>query len=517
MVQPYISLIAFPDAINYYFSMPLLNERAAGILLAISSLPSPYGIGSFGEAARNWLRFLQTAGQKYWQILPLGPTSWGDSPYQSFSAFAISSYYIDLDILIGQNLLTEEEVKPIAWGRRADAVNYAALYRHREAILRRACERFKARGNTEAFDSFCSNNRFWLEDYCLFMAIKKKNKGRSWLNWSDDLKLRNDAALKKIKKRYAADMYYYSFVQYTAYSQWQEIRNYGRSLGIAIIGDIPIYVAADSADAWANSDIFLLGEDRKPLRVAGCPPDPFAAGGQLWGNPLYHWDIIAENGFAWWIARLRSSFSLYDIVRIDHFRGFESYYSIDAHASDASGGEWVKGPGLDFIDAINRELPDAAIIAEDLGYLTPEVKALLKASGYPGMKILQFAFDSRESSGYMPYTYDRNCVVYTGTHDNSTSVGWFKAADPDDVRMALDFFGINNQKEGNWAFIRSALACVADTAIIPMQDYLGFDDRARMNIPSTLGGRNWQWRMLPNAANADLAHKILQLTRINGR
>jgi len=488
-------------------------ERAAGILLAVSSLPSPYGIGSFGEAAREWLRFLKDSGQKYWQILPLGPTGWGDSPYQSFSAFAISAYYIDLDILIEQRLLLPEEVNAVRWGKKAGAVDYAALYRRREPLLRLAWARFKPHAE---FDKFCSQNNFWLDDYSLFMAIKKKHRGRSWLEWEEPLKLRENAAMQKAKRKLAAEIRYYSFVQYIALSQWQEIKNYARSMGIAIIGDMPIYAAADSADAWANSELFLLDEKRRPLRVAGCPPDSFTSSGQLWGNPLYRWDKIAETGFAWWIARLRFNFSLYDIVRIDHFRGFESFFSIDADAADASGGEWVKGPGLAFIEAVNRELPGAAIIAEDLGFLTEEVRALLKASGYPGMKVLQFAFDSREPGGYMPYTYERNCVVYTGTHDNSTTPGWFNSAPPESVRYALDFFGLNNRREGHWAFIRCALASVAHTAIIPMQDYLGLDDRARMNTPSTPGG-NWQWRMPPGAAKPALAREIRRLTALFGR
>ena len=499
----------------------LLDQRASGILLAVSSLPSPYGIGSFGETAREWLRFLKAAGQKYWQILPLGPTGWGDSPYQSFSAFALSPYYIDLPVLIEQGLLTPEEVNAVRWGKRAGAVDYAALYRRREPLLLRACERFKKQSADTAqaaeFDAFCSRNKLWLKDYSLFMALKKKHRGLPWLDWDDPLKLREAAALKEMRRNYADDIYYYSFVQYTAYVQWQEIRNYARELGIAIIGDMPIYVAADSADAWANSELFLLDNARRPLKVAGCPPDPFSAGGQLWGNPLYRWDIIAGTGYAWWIARLRSGFSLYDIVRIDHFRGFESYFSIDSGASDASDGKWVKGPGLDFIETVNRKLPGASIIAEDLGYLTAEVQALLKASGYPGMKVLQFAFDSREASSYMPYTYERNCVVYTGTHDNPTALGWFKSANPQDIQFALDFFGIASGKKGNWPFIRCALASAANTAIIPMQDYLNLDDRARMNTPSTLGGINWQWRMLPNAITPALTEKIRRLTALYGR
>jgi len=496
-----------------------MAERAAGILLAVSSLPSPYGIGSLGESARAWLRFLKDSGQRYWQILPLGPTGWGDSPYQSFSAFAISSYYIDLDTLIEQGLLLAEEVNALRWGRRPDKVDYSALYRRREPLLRLAFARFNAQPHEaqSEFDAFCARHSSWLDDYSLFMALKKKLRGRSWLEWEKPLKLRESAAMRRMKRKLAAEMRYYSFAQYIAYAQWRQIKGYARSLGIAIIGDMPIYVAADSADAWANSELFLLDEERNPLRVAGCPPDFFSAGGQLWGNPLYRWDKIAATDFAWWIARLRFNFTLYDIVRIDHFRGFESFFAIDARASDASGGEWVKGPGLAFIEAVNRALPGAAIIAEDLGFLTDEVRALLKASGYPGMKVLQFAFDSREpDSGYLPYAYDRNCVVYTGTHDNATTPGWFKSAHPDDVKLALDFLGLNNCKEAYGAFIRCALSSVADTAIIPMQDYLGLDDRARMNTPSTIGG-NWQWRMAPNAATPALAAKIRHLTALYGR
>jgi len=498
----------------------MLTNRAAGILLPVSSLPSPYGIGSFGDAAREWLRFLKACGQKYWQILPLGPTGWGDSPYQSFSAFAISPYYVDLSALIEQKLLLESGCAAIRWGRRADAVDYGTLYQHRETILHLACERFitNARAAKKtAFDEFRSANSFWLDDYSLFMALKEKHKGRSWLEWDKPLKLRDNTTLEKIKAQLASETYFHSFVQFLAHTQWQAIRDYARKLDIAIIGDMPIYVASDSSDAWSNSALFQLDEERKLLRVAGCPPDPFAKSGQLWGNPLYRWDVIAETGFDWWLARLRSGFDLYDVVRIDHFRGFESYYSIDANAHDAVDGEWVKGPGLQFIEAVNRELPNAAIIAEDLGFLTPEVKSLLAASGYPGMKVLQFAFDSREESCYIPYLYERNCVVYTGTHDNSTTLGWLQTAAPDDVRFALDFFGLKNGKEANWGFIRCALASVANTAIIPMQDYLGLDDRARINIPATLGGNNWCWRMLPAAANSALAEKICRLTAICGR
>jgi 4-alpha-glucanotransferase len=492
----------------------VLGPRAAGILLAVSSLPSPWGIGSFGEAAREWVRFLKSAGQTYWQILPLGPTSWGDSPYQSFSAFAINPYYIDLDTLVEAGLLGGDEVQSVRWGGRPDKTAYAVLYRHREPLLRRAFSRFSPGGD---FRRFRAENNFWLEDYGLFMALKKSRRGKAWLDWPEPERSRNPEALTRRREAGAAEIEYHAFVQYLAYSQWKNIKDYANREGVQVIGDMPIYTALDSADTWAHRELFYLDGEGRPLSVAGCPPDPFSGQGQLWGNPLYRWDVIRETGFAWWLSRLRMSLDLYDVVRIDHFRGLESYYAIQAGAADARGGEWIKGPGMDFIGAVHRGLPGARIIAEDLGYLTPEVKALLRASGYPGMKVLQFAFDSRESGDYMPHSYERNSVVYTGTHDNTTALGWFKSAPPEDVETALDYFGLKNRREGNWAFIRCALSSVAATAIIPMQDYLGLDGRARMNTPSTLGGDNWRWRMLPAAASPGLAKKIRRLTAITGR
>jgi 4-alpha-glucanotransferase len=491
-----------------------LGPRASGILLAVSSLPSPYGIGSFGEAAREWVRFLKSAGQTYWQILPLGPTSWGDSPYQSFSAFAISSYYIDLDTLVEGGLLSGDEVRNVRWGGRPDKTAYAVLYRRREPLLRLAFARFRP---DESFHRFREENAFWLEDYGLFMALKKKRKGKSWLDWPGPERSRSPKPLARRRETCASDIEYHAFVQYLAHTQWKNIKGYANREGVQVIGDMPIYVALDSADTWANRELFYLDGDCRPISVAGCPPDPFSDRGQLWGNPLYRWDVIKKTGFAWWLSRLRVSLDLYDVVRIDHFRGLESYYAIQAGASDARSGEWVPGPGMDFINAVQQGLPGARIIAEDLGYLTPEVKALLRASGYPGMKVLQFAFDSREAGDYMPHGYERNSVVYTGTHDNTTALGWFKAARREDAETALDYFGLKNSRQGNWAFIRCALSSVAATAIIPMQDYLGLDGRARMNTPSTLGGDNWRWRMVPGVASPGLAEKILRLTRITGR
>jgi len=499
-----------------FMESKVLNERAAGILLAVSSLPS-YGIGSFGQAARDWLGFLKAAGQKYWQILPLGPTGWGDSPYQSFSAFAISSYYVDLDGLAELGLLAKEELEAANRGQRAGRVDYAALYRRRGPLLRLACGRFRAKGGSAGFESFRGENAFWLDDYALFMAIKKRHKGRPWHEWEEGPKLREKPALRLAGSELADDVYYYAFVQYIAHEQWRELRLCAAGLGVAIIGDMPIYVAGDSCDVWANPELFQLDEKLRPLRVAGCPPDPFSASGQLWGNPLYRWDRIEETGFEWWIRRLRSGFGLYDVMRIDHFRGLESYFSIDARAENAMGGEWVKGPGLAFVEAVNRGLPGAAIIAEDLGYLTPEVRALLEASGYPGMKVLQFAFDSREPGDYVPYTYGRNCVVYTGTHDNPTTLGWFRSAPRPDAAFALEFLGARGEREGVRSLVRCALSSVANTAVIPMQDHLCLDNRARMNVPSTLGGGNWSWRMPAKAAGPGLAEKIRALTVLYGR
>ena len=493
-------------------------------MLALSSLHSPRGIGDFGESALEWLRFLRDAGQKYWQILPLGPTGWGDSPYQSFSAFAISPYYISLDDLIRRKLLWERVASYKIWGSSAALTDYYTLYRRRWRYLRLASFSFTVSASDESrkdFERFREENSFWLEDFALFTAIKKKLRGKAWTEWDEDLRRREPAAMKAARDKLSEETLNHSIIQYFAFEQWRGLREAARALGVAIIGDMPMYVAADSADAWACGRLFQLDEDQRPLRVAGCPPDPFSAKGQLWGNPLYRWDRMEEEGFAWWIARLRAAFGLYDALRIDHFRGFESYFSIDPKARDASGGEWVKGPGLAFIRAIHAALPGANIIAEDLGYLTPEVKALLRASGYPGMKVLQFAFDSREPGEYAPHTYERNSVVYTGTHDNPTARGWFACASGEDAAFARDFLGARGAVGGGQAMIRCALASAPNTAIIPMQDYLGLNNRARMNRPSTVGGSNWRWRMtepqFKRAIEGGLAERMRRLAEVYGR
>jgi 4-alpha-glucanotransferase len=485
-------------------------DRSAGILLAVFSLPSPYGIGSFGEDARRWIDFLHEAGQRYWQILPLGPTGWGDSPYQSFSAFALSPYYIDLDTLAARGLLAKADIAAADWGKDPSAVDYAALYASRETLLRAA---FRAHQDRSAVDAFVKKNAAWLPDFALFMALKRRNGARSWLEWDAPLRFRDEAALADARKDLADDTAYHYFAQYTAFTQWAALKRYAAGKHVEIIGDMPIYVSMDSADTWANHTLFQLDEHRRPVRVAGCPPDPFAAGGQLWGNPLYDWDALGARGFDWWISRIRENLALFDLVRIDHFRGFESYFSIPAQDRDARNGKWVKGPDAAFADTIRRELPGARIIAEDLGYVTPEVAALLARSGFPGMKVLQFAFDSRENSDYMPYTYPRNCVVYTGTHDNPTVKGWLQGALPEDAALARAYLGTD---AADRAFVRCALSSVADTCIIPLQDYLGLGNEARINTPSTPAG-NWRWRMPADFASGGLAASIRTLTQIYGR
>ena len=486
--------------------------RSAGVLLACSSLPSPYGIGSFGEAARAWLRFLRDAGQKYWQILPLGVTGWGDSPYQSFSAFAISPYYIDLDALVAEGLLSPDECD-LPWGRSPAKVDYAALYRRRKTVLRKAFERS---AESEERAAFYRENADWLDDYALFMALKERHRGLSWTAWEDGARLRDGAALSRFRSRNKRLVEYYRFEQFLAFRQWRALKAEAAALGVSIIGDMPIYVALDSADVWSAPALFELDEQLAPLRVAGCPPDPFSATGQLWGNPLYRWDRHKESGFAWWIRRLSMSFSLFDVLRIDHFRGLESYYAIAAGETDARNGVWVKGPGTAFIDALRGAFGSPPVIAEDLGYLSEELRALLAYSAFPGMKVLQFAFDSRESGDYMPWNYEKNSVVYTGTHDNTTSAAWFTEARACDAERARLFFGISRPAEGHWAFIRAALSAVSSLAVIPFQDYLGLGAAARMNTPSRLGG-NWQWRCPPHAATPELACRIRALAEVYGR
>ena len=492
-----------------------MKKRCSGILMPVSSLPGGYGIGSMGQAARDFVDFLVLAGQSVWQILPVGPTSYGDSPYQSFSAFAANPYFIDLDALEQRGLLTHDEIARFDFGPDApEGIDYGALFRTRFAVLELAVRRFDA--GEDAFRDFCAANAFWLDDYALFMALKAENGMRAFSLWPKDVRARRPAALAAARARLAGQVRFWQVVQYLFYEQWAALKAYANAKGVEFIGDIPIYVSPDSSDLWADPSLFQVDADGALTEVAGCPPDAFAADGQLWGNPLYNWDVHLKTGCAWWIRRLRHASAVYDVVRIDHFRGFESYYAIPARDKTAVNGVWRKGPGTAFIDVIRRKLPDVRIIAEDLGYLTDDVKALLRASGFPGMKVLQFAFDSREESDYLPHNYTQNSVVYTGTHDNTTTADWELSAPAGDVAFARRYLDVEGDADFTRRFIRAALASVSDTAVIPMPDWLGLGAEARINTPSTLGG-NWLWRMDPAALTDALAADILALTKLYGR
>lgn len=488
--------------------------RASGILLPIFSLPSDYGIGTLGEQAFRFVDFLAAAGQSCWQILPLGPTSFGDSPYQSFSVFAGNPYFIDLMLLEQDGLLLPEEYQNVDFGDSSVYIDYSKLFLNRFAVLRCAFERGFAR-DKKAVSAFLKKSA-WLSDYALFMALKFKFEQKEWSLWDEDIRTRTPQAIKKYKSELADDINFWVYTQFLFFRQWESLKKYANSRGVKFIGDIPIYVAQDSADTWVTPQIFLLDEGGVPCEVAGVPPDGFSATGQLWGNPLYDWEALKARDYDWWVERVRAVLKLYDIVRIDHFRGFDSYYAIPSGDKTAENGEWRKGPGMELFRVLRRELSEMNIIAEDLGFLTSSVRRLLKSSGYPGMKVLQFAFDSREESDYLPHNYQKNCVVYTGTHDNDTVCGWFKTAPPEDVRFCRRYLRLSEKEGLHWGFIKGAWSSVAELSIAGMQDFLGLGSGSRINIPSTLGG-NWRWRMQKRAINAPLAARILQMTKTYGR
>ena len=480
--------------------------RTSGILMHISSLPSPYGIGTMGKEARKFVDFLDKAGQTYWQILPICPTSYGDSPYQSFSSFAGNPYFIDLDYLCKDKLLTKKECLSYEWGNNPEFVEYGTLYESRFPLLKKAYQRFK-KALPDDFAGFCKKNSDWLEDYALFMALKDANGGIAWFEWNKDLKLRKPAAIAAAKEELAEDVEFWKMLQYLFFKQWTELKAYANEKGIQIIGDVPIYVAGDSADVWANPGQFYLDENLDPIDVSGCPPDAFSDDGQLWGNPLFRWDAMKKDGYTWWTKRIKAMSELYDVVRIDHFRGFDSYYAIPAKDKTARNGEWREGPGMDLFNTLEKKLGKLNIIVEDLGYLTPSVKQLLKDTGFPGMKLIQFAFDSREESDYLPHTYPKNCVVYTGTHDNDTIMGWFKTAPKESVKYAKEYLRLNKEEGYNWGTMKAVWGSVGDMAIVPMQDILGIGSEGRMNTPSTLG-MNWKWRAVDGQITTALAKKV---------
>ncbi|MBD5521550.1 MAG: 4-alpha-glucanotransferase [Lachnospiraceae bacterium] len=489
--------------------------RKSGILLPVSSIPSKYGIGTFSKQAYEFVDLLEQAGQTYWQILPLGPTGYGDSPYQSFSTFAGNPYYIDLEALIEEGYLTKKDCDSYDFGDNEEYIDYEKIYFSRFKVLRTAYENSNV-SETKEYQDFANENSYWLDDYALYMAVKNSFDGISFIEWDEDIRLRKKEALDKYREKYQDEIDFYKFQQFMFAKQWFALKEYANKKNVKIIGDIPIYVAFDSSDTWANPELFQLDKNLIPVAVAGCPPDAFSKTGQLWGNPLYRWDYHKKTDYEWWMKRIAYCYKLYDVVRIDHFRGFDEYYSIPYGNPTAEIGQWEKGPGYDIFKTMKTKLGKKAVIAEDLGFLTDSVLKLVKKTGYPGMKILQFAFDSREESDYLPHNYTSNCVVYTGTHDNDTTLGWLKCMKRRDVAFAKRYLNTKKNKDIQWEFIRAAMASVADTCIIPMQDYLGLGSEARINIPSTLG-LNWKWRMLPDAFNEELAIKIRNMTKLYSR
>lgn len=489
--------------------------RSSGVLMHISSLPSPYGIGTMGKEARKFVDFLEKSAQAYWQVLPVGPTSYGDSPYQSFSAFAGNPYFIDLNILVKQRFLTKKECESYSWGKKEQEVDYGLLYENRYRLFRQAYVRFRKK-LPEDYEEFCQKQEGWLSDYALFMALKNQNDGAPWTKWEHGLKFRVPEAIENAKKELTEEMEFFKMLQYLFYQQWAELKEYANAKGIRIVGDTPIYVAADSADVWANPSLFYLDEERDPIDVAGCPPDAFSDDGQLWGNPLFRWDVMKEDGYAWWILRIAHMAKLFDVVRIDHFRGFDSYYAIPYGDLNAKGGEWRKGPGMDLFCMIEKKLGRQNIIVEDLGFLTDSVYKLVEDSGFPGMKLLQFAFDSREDGDYLPHNYQNHCVVYTGTHDNDTILGWMKTAPKDSVKFAKEYLRLTKEEGYHWGMMKAAWGSVAELAVVTMQDLLGLGSEARMNTPSTLGC-NWKWRMKKDALSNKLAGRIRSNMQLYGR
>ena len=487
--------------------------RTSGILMHITSLPGEYGVGTMGKQAYEFVDFLKKAGQSIWQILPLTPTGFGDSPYQSCSTFAGNHYLIDLPTLVQEGLLTEQDLEGIRWNISEDKVDFGLLYNNRLKVLRAAYGRFTPGADYEAF---CAENSSWLPDFALFMALKDKFGGKPWYEWEEKLKFRDPDAIWAARGELKEQISFFSFVQYLFFKQWTALHDYAQKSGITIIGDVPIYVPRDSAEVWSSPELFQMDEKLDPKAVAGCPPDAFSADGQLWGNPLYRWDAVAADGYSWWIRRLAAAGKLYDVVRMDHFRAFAGYWSVPFGDKTAKGGQWITGPGMDFISAVKEALPELKLIAEDLGYLTQDVLDLRDASGYPGMKVLQFAFDSREPSDYLPHTYTANSVCYTGTHDNMTTRQWLETGTPEMQRYATEYMRLSKEEGMVWGVIRTAMSSVSDTCVIPLQDYLDLGAEARMNFPGTTNS-NWTWRAKDGMIVDALAEKIRHLTTLYAR
>lgn len=479
-------------------------DRASGILMHISSLPSPYGIGTMGKAAYEYADFLKSAGQKYWQLLPLGPTGFGDSPYQSFCSAAGNPYFIDLDMLIDEGILTRIEVESLDWGDKATAIDYGILYENRYKVLRTA----KVKGwplYEEQIDEFVNTNN-WVKDYARFMALKEANGGLAWTDWT----------ITDFDETMYEDFDLHVFIQYLFYKQWYQLRKYVNNLGIKLIGDIPIYVPLDSVEVWLEPEQFQLDENLKPLAVSGVPPDQFSDEGQLWGTPLYDYDHMKSDGYSWWIRRIGALKEMFDVIRIDHFRGFDAYYSIPYGDKNAINGEWIQAPGIDIVRTITQWFYDVDFIAEDLGVQTPSLRALLEESGLPGMKILQYAFIPEKDSSCRPYNIRSNCICYTGTHDNPTLRMWKEDGDKEEILLAKEYLGISDENFSD-GIIRCGMGTAANLFIAPMQDWLNLGREGLMNVPQVCGHGNWTWRMKKNATTDELAERILRMTKLYGR
>ena len=492
--------------------------RTCGVLMHITSLPSPYGVGTLGSEAYKFVDFLKKAGQTYWQILPVGPTGFGDSPYQSYSAFAGNPMLIDIDELIKAGLVSEDDKDLKILAEKKEFADFGQMFSFKRLILAKAHAAFAANADSEQmylFGKFCRKNAWWLDDYAMFMSMKYFFKQVMWTEWADNYRLRDPQTLAKYAEEHGVDIDCWKFMQFLFFRQYKKLKKYANKRGISIYGDMPIYVSMDSSDIWANPEMFMLDSDRKPTKVAGCPPDDFSPTGQLWGNPLYDWDYMDKNNYKWWIKRVQYSAKLFDLTRIDHFRGFESFYAIPAGDKTAEHGEWLQGPSMKLFSAIKAELGDVKLVAEDLGFLTDEVKAMLKAAGYPGMNVLEFGFGGEDSS-YLPHNYVKNSVVYIGTHDNETALGWYLAQDKAGKKRIRKYLGLDKSASDSKVvheLIRCAYASVSENCVIQMQDWLCLDNSARMNIPSTIGGGNWAWRMDKDACTKELAKEMKKMAK----
>ena len=486
-------------------------NRSSGVLMPLSSLPSPYGIGTMGKSAYEFVDFLKAAGQRYWQLLPLVPTGAGDSPYSSFSTFAGNPYFIDLDMLVKDKLLKAKEITACDWGDDPEQVDYGKMYEQRPALLRRAFERGRETFAGE-LAAFRQANR-WVETYGLYMAVKAHFDMKPWTEWpEEDIRLHRDHAVRRWSEELRGEIEYYIFVQFLFFRQWDKLKEYAHSKGVQFIGDIPIYVALDSADVWSEPQFFQLDEKNVPKAVAGVPPDPFTADGQLWGNPLYNWDALERDGFGWWIRRVEGAQKRYDVIRIDHFRGFESYWSVPYGETTAKNGTWMPGPGMKLVGVLTSWFHDLSFIAEDLGYITEGVQKLVRDSGMPGMKILEFAFDAHGDSDYLPHNCTPKSVCYLGTHDNDTVMGWLRTTRKTDRDFAARYMHITPDEGWCWGMIRAGMASASELFVVQMQDLLELGPAARMNTPGSPSG-NWRWRMLPGAADKELAKKLLLYTK----